>query len=384
MLHDVDVIILGLGAMGSAAAYELSSRGKKVLAFERHHPAHAFGSSHGGSRIIRKTYSEHPNYVPLLSRAYELWRRLEQDDGSSLLQITGGVYIGARDGTLLKGAIRSANVHHLPHEILNAAELGCRFPALRPSSDEIGLYETEAGVLRPELAVAAFLRQAAIHGADLHFIEPISKWEVIPTGGVRVTTVNGVYEAAKLVIAPGAWGPEIFSTLRVPLVVRRHVMAWFDPIGGIEAFLPDRFPVYLWQSDPDHLFYGFPAIDGPGGGVKVAMHTGGDLCTPNSIDRNITSADEQELREQIASRLPSLNGPLLRAASCMYTLTPDEHFVVGLHPDHPDIAIACGFSGHGFKFASVIGEVLADLIVDGRTTDAIDFLSPKRFGEPTL
>jgi sarcosine oxidase len=156
-------------------------------------------------------------------------------------------------------------------------------------------------------------------------------------------------------------------------------MAWFDPPGGLDLLLPGRFPIYFWQSAADRIFYGFPAIDGPRGGAKVAIHTEGDLCTPASINRTITAQDEQELREVIASRIPALNGRLLTACTCMYTLTPDEHFVVGLHPDHSNVVLACGFSGHGFKFAAVVGEVVADLVLEGKTLHSIEFLSPGRF-----
>jgi sarcosine oxidase len=375
-----DTIVVGLGGMGALAAYQLAARGAKVLGLDQYGAAHDRGSSHGASRIIRQAYYEHPNYVPLLSRAYELWQQLEQDSGDNgLLQITGGIYLGAPDSDTVSGSLRSATEYGLPHEFLDAKEIVRRFPVFQPHANEVAVSEMNAGFVRPERALEACFQQATRHGAKLNFHEPVSSWDVTATGHVRVTTGADVYEADKLVLAPGAWAPKTFHGLELPLVVRRHVMAWFDPIGGVDPFLPDRFPVYLWQSRRDCIFYGFPAIDGPGGGVKIAMHTGGDLCTPQSIDRAIHPQDEQELREQIASRLPSLNGPLLAAATCMYTMTPDEHFVVGLHPHHPQVAIACGFSGHGFKFASVIGEILADLALAGKTRHPIEFLSPQRF-----
>ena len=379
MKRNFDAIVIGLGGMGSAAAYHLAARGAEVLGLDRYGPAHDRGSSHGGSRIIRQSYHEDPHYVPLVLRAYELWRQLEQDTGTSLLQITGGIYVGAPDSDVVRGSLLSASMHGLPHEFLTASEVRNRIPAMQPGAKDAAVYESNAGIVRPERAVTAFLQGATRHGADLHFDEPVYSWEITSAGTARVTTAQGVYEAAKLILAPGAWASETFPGLDLPLVVRRHVMAWFDPIGGIEPFLPDRFPIYLWQASPDCLFYGFPAIDGPGGGVKVAMHFGGDLCTPESINRKITHQDEQELRDQITSRLPLLDGPLLAASTCMYTLTPDEHFVVGLHPEHPCVAIGCGFSGHGFKFASVIGEILADLALEGETRHSIEFLSPERF-----
>jgi sarcosine oxidase len=182
-----------------------------------------------------------------------------------------------------------------------------------------------------------------------------------------------------LILTPGAWSPQIFSTLKIPFLVQRHVMAWFDPIGGVGPFTPNRFPIYLWENNPNSIFYGFPAIDGPDGGAKIAVHTGGDNCTPQSMDRTIRPDDENQLREHMSARLPALNGPLLSASTCMYTMTPDQHFVVGFHPNHPQIAIAGGFSGHGFKFAPVIGEILADLALAEKTSHPIEFLSPQRF-----
>jgi sarcosine oxidase len=379
MKRNFDAIVMGLGGMGSAAAYYLAARGAAVLGLDRYGAVHDRGSSHGGSRIIRQSYHEDPHYVPLVLRAYELWRQLEQDTGASLLHITGGVYLGAPDSDVVRGSMLSAAMHNLPHEFLTAREIGNRFPALHPDANDAAVYEANAGFVRPERAVAACLQGATRSGADLHFNEPVSAWEVTAADTVRVTTPRGVYQAAKLILAPGAWAPETFPGLDLPLVVRRHVMAWFAPVGGIDPFLPERFPVYLWQTGPDSIFYGFPAIDGPEGGAKVAMHTGGDLCTPESVNREMIFQDEQEIRDLIASRLPSLNGRLLAASTCMYTLTPDEHFVVGLHPDHPEVAIACGFSGHGFKFASVMGEILADLALKRETPHSIEFLSPQRF-----
>jgi sarcosine oxidase len=374
-----DTIVLGLGGMGSSAAYHLAARGAKVLGLDQYGAVHDRGSSHGGSRMIRQAYHEDTHYVPLVLRAYELWRQLEQDTRTSLLRITGGIYLGTAACDAVRGSLLSATMHDLPIEILTAREVRNRFPALRPDASESAVYEANAGFVRPERAVAACLQGATRNGADLHFNEPVSVWEVTAEGMARVTTPRAVYTAAKLILTPGAWASETFSGFDLPLVVRRHVMAWYDPIGGIGSFLPERFPVYLWQTSPDCIFYGFPAIDGQRGGVKVAMHTGGDLCTPKSISRIITHQDERELRDQIASRLPSLNGRLLAASTCMYTLTPDEQFVVGLHPNHPEVAIGCGFSGHGFKFASVIGEILADLAMEGKTRHSIEFLSPNRF-----
>jgi sarcosine oxidase len=366
--------------MGSSTAYQLSSTGARVLGLERFGPAHAHGSSHGGSRIIRQAYAEDPDYVPIVLRAYDLWRRLERDSGSAVLHITGGLHIGASDSRLVLGCQRSACQHGLVYEVLDSREIRRRFPVFQPSDTEVGVYEPNAGYLIPELAIQSFLRIATRQGAHLHFHEPVNDWEVSPTGTVRVTTPTASYEAAKLVISPGAWAPAMFSDLGLPLVVRRHVMAWFEPAGGIGPFSPERLPIYMWQTSPETLFYGFPAIDGAEGGAKVAIHTGGDRCSWDTIDRNITAEDEAMLRDQIASRIPSLNGPLLSASTCIYTLTPDEHFVIGLHPQFPQVTVVCGFSGHGFKFASAVGEIAAELALHGTSRHGIEFCSPLRFG----
>jgi sarcosine oxidase len=380
MEHHVDAIVIGLGGMGASAVFQLAARGAKVAGFDQYGPAHNRGSSHGASRIIRQAYYEHPSYVPLLLRAYELWQKLEQDSGdTNLLQITGGIYLGAPESSTVGGSLRSAVQYNLPHELLGSAEINRRFPVFQPRADEVAVWERNAGFLRPERAIQACLQEATRHGAALHFDEAVSRWEVTATGTVRVTTGRGVYESARLILTPGAWAPEVFYDLKLPFVVQRHVMAWFDPVGGIGSFMPDQFPIYLWEVNPHCIFYGFPAIDGSGDGVKIALHTGGDACTPQSIDRRIHPQDENQLREQIASRLPGLNGPLLAASTCMYTMTPDRHFVVGLHPRYPQVSIACGFSGHGFKFATVIGEILADLALEGETGHPIEFLSPQRF-----
>jgi sarcosine oxidase len=374
-----DAIVLGLGGAGSAAACHLASRGKRVLGLERYTPAHDRGSSHGGSRIIRQAYFENPNYVPLVLRAYELWEQLERDTNSDLLCITGGLFLGAETSNVVSGSLRSAQEHGLAYELLDAAEIRRRFPVLRPRANDCALYEKQAGFLRPEAAIASHLQQAAKQGAELHFEEPVSSWTA-SDGRVRVVTEKATYEAAHLVIAPGAWAADLLKFPAPYLQVRRHVMAWFQPDGGVNEFLPERFPIYVWQTDRDKAFYGFPATDGLSGGVKVAIHSGGDICKPESIERTILERDIDEIREQLAEHIPALNGRLLHASTCMYTMTPDEDFIVSPHPEFPNVTMACGFSGHGFKFTSVLGEVLADLAIDGGTRHPIDFLSVKRLG----
>ncbi len=378
MTHDV--IVIGLGAMGSAAAHALAARGHRVLGLERHTPAHDKGSSHGGSRIIRQSYFEDPAYVPLLLRSYELWEQLARDSGEDLVTLTGGLFLGREDAVTFAGSLLAARQWGLDHEVLSAAEVNRRFPAFTPEPDELALYEAKAGFVRPERTVSAHLALADRAGAELHFGEPVTSWE--STGsGVRVRTGTATYEAGQLVVAPGAWAPQLLADLGVPITVERQVMYWFQPPGGVEAFLPGRQPIYIREDREGNQIYGFPAIDGPAGGVKVSFFRRGEECTPDTIDRQVHSAEIEDMREHTARLLPSLPGELLAASTCMYSNTPDHHFVIARHPGHDDVTVACGFSGHGFKFVPVVGEILADLATTGSTTHPIELFDP---GRPAL
>ena len=375
MTHDV--IVAGLGGMGSAAAYELAGRGKKVLGLERFSPAHDRGSSHGRSRIIRQAYFEGAEYVPLLLRAYELWEQLERETGQELMTLTGGLMIGREDGDLVSGSMASADEHDLPYELLDVGELRRRFPAYAPGPDTVALYEERAGFVRPEETVKAHLDLAGSSGADLRFEEPMLSWEATD-GGVRVETPESVYEAERLVISPGAWAPRLLASLGIPLEVTRQVMFWFEPTNGPEPFLPAHFPIFIWEPDDGNMFYGFPAQDDDRG-VKAAFFlAGGSPTDPETIDREVREEEADFLRGYLAEHVPELAGRCLDARACMYTNTPDEHFVISLHPEHPQVAVACGFSGHGYKFCSVVGEILADLAIEGSTRHPIDLFSPAR------
>jgi sarcosine oxidase len=379
-----DVIVVGLGAMGSAAAYQLAAGGRSVLGIEQFGPAHDRGSSHGRSRIIRQAYFEDPAYVPLLHRSYELWERLERESGRRLLTMTGGLMLGPPEGDVVAGSVRSAREHNLPHDVLDAAEIHRRFPPFTPNAGEMGLYEQRAGFLDPEGCISAHLDWAAQLGAELRFNEPVSDWQAT-AAGVRVTTPVGAYEGGALVISPGAWGPALLRDLQLPLVIERQVMYWFHPAGGTGPFEVGRFPVYIWETADGTQFYGFPAHDGPTGGAKVAiLRLEGSETTPETIDRSIREDEVERMRAVVRGRVDALDAPLLAAKTCMYTTTPDEHFVIGLHPGHPQVAFAAGFSGHGYKFASVVGEILAELAVDGRTRHDIELFAPDRFADRPL
>ncbi|MDQ3378565.1 MAG: N-methyl-L-tryptophan oxidase [Actinomycetota bacterium] len=373
-----DVIVAGLGGMGSAAAYHLADRGKKVLGLERHTPAHDQGSSHGQSRIVRQAYFEGAEYVPLLLRAYELWERLEKDSGREILTLTGGLMVGSADSRLVAGSQASAEQHGLGHEMLDARELKRRFPPFEPGPETVALFEMKAGFVRPETSIKAHLDEAASLGAELRFEEEIFSWEA-SEAGVRVKTGRGVYEAERLVISAGAWTPELLADLGLPLQVTRQVLFWFDPKGGVEPFLPDRFPIFIQEPEDGNAFYAIPAHEGPTGGVKTAFfRAGGQPCDPRDIDRVVHDAEVDFIRRYLAEHVPALDGKLLHATTCMYTNTPDEHFVIAPHPEHPQVSIAAGFSGHGYKFCSVVGEILADLATEGGTRHPINLFSPTR------
>ncbi|WP_172384491.1 N-methyl-L-tryptophan oxidase [Streptomyces sp. MNP-20] len=377
-----DVIVIGLGGMGSAAAHHLSARGARVLGLERFGPVHQRGSSHGGSRVTRQSYFEDPAYVPLLLRAYELYEQVERDTGREIAILCGGVMVGRPDGRVASGARLSAETWGLPHEMLDAREIRRRFPTLTPRADEVALFERRAGLLRPENTVAAHLQLATRQGAELRFEEPVVRWEPYG-GGVRVHTPEDTYTAGQLVICPGAWAPDLLADLGVPFTIERQIMYWFQPTGGVGPFLPAHHPIYVWEDPEGVQVYGFPAIDGPELGAKVAFFRKGDVCTPETIDRTVHPHEAAAMADHMSRQIPLLPGRLLKAATCMYTTTPDEHFVIARHPAHPEsVTVACGFSGHGFKFVPVVGEILADLALDGATAHPVDLFDPRRITGP--
>jgi sarcosine oxidase len=352
-----------------------------VLGLEQYHSPHDRGASHGATRVIRQSYFEHPSYVPLLLRAYELWRELETRTGQALLHLTGGLMLGAENSAVVTGTLRSARTYGLPHEYFDAAAIRRRFPPFRIADDVVGVFENAGGYLQCEPSVAAHLSVAASAGAELHFEEPVASWSARESGGVTVTTSRATYEADQLVITPGPWAPEILSDLGVSFMITRQVLCWFRCSQGVAAFTPDRFPIWIREIDAHTSIYGFPAVDGDAGGVKVAFHDrpGQEFCTPASIDRTIRTEDESNLREVLRDFLPALDGPLEQAKTCLYTMTPDAHFVICKHPRHPQVQIAAGFSGHGFKFCSVVGEIMADLAINGKSRHDISFFAPSRF-----
>lgn len=368
-----DVIVLGLGGMGSAAAAALARRGVRVLGLEQFALAHSRGSSHGRTRIIRTAYYEHPAYVPLVRRAFTLWAEVEARTGKKLLTPCPCLTVGEPRGELIAGVQAAAGEHGLSVESLTAAEVERRFPQFRIPGHFSGVVEQTAGILAVEECVRVLLTDAAAHGAELRSDEAVIGYEAV-TGGVEVTTAKETYSAAKLVVAAGAWATTLLADMGVPLSVMRQVQWWF---GADDSFAPGRFPVFLLDT-PAGAYYGLPAVDDLG--VKCARHYGApELPSPDEVKWDRDRGEEKPVRNFLAHHLPALDRPPTHAEVCMYTLTPDRHFVIDVHPDFPQVAVACGFSGHGFKFAPTVGEILADLALDGRTAHPIELFRAGRF-----
>jgi sarcosine oxidase len=369
-----DAIVLGLGAMGSAAVYQLAKAGKRVLGIDRYRPPHTLGSSHGQSRIIREAYFEHPLYVPLVQRAYELWDELEQRTGRTLFRQTGGLMIGHPEGVVFSGAKRSAEQHRLRHEVLSSAQVRARFPAFQPAAEMGAIWEPRAGLLFPEICIDSHLKMAASAGATLNFDEAVDAWQANGSG-VEVKTQKGRYNASQLVCCAGAWMPSLLADLKLPLVVERQILFWFEAKNP-SHFAPESCPIYIWEHERGRFFYGFPDL---GEGVKVAGHHEGEACHPDQLDRAVKDREIEAMRSILNRFLPSANGALRSTTVCMYTDTPDQHFLIDWHPAcRHRVLIASPCSGHGFKFSSAVGEVLADLLLKGNSRFDLSLFSLDR------
>jgi sarcosine oxidase len=369
-----DAIVVGLGAHGSATVAELARRGAKVLGLERFERGHAKGSFVGKSRIIRLAYFEHPDYVPLLRRAWERWLDLERETGAKLLHQTGGLYAGAPDSEIVTGSLRSVREHGLAHETLTTDDLRQRFPWLKVDDGMVGLFEEQAGYLVPEACIEAHLQVAERNGAELRFGDDVDDWHK-DGSGFGVHTSGGMRDtAAHVVLTPGAWLPGLLPDVELPLAVERVPLFWFEPAR------PDPFrdiPVYIVETE-EGSYYGFPYLADQG--LKVARHGSGDaLKDPDRLDRSIRPGEDERVRRFVRRYLPGGDGPLRESVVCMYTKTPDEHFVIDTLPRLPGVVYASACSGHGFKFGSVVGEILADLALTGQTAHPIGFLAASRF-----
>jgi sarcosine oxidase len=373
-----DVVVCGLGAMGSAALHHIASRGKRVLGLDRYTPGHDRGSSHGGTRIIRLGYFEHPSYVPLLWRAYELWRELEATAGRKLLHVTGIAEIGPPEGTLVKGTLASSRLHGLRHDVLAAPDLMRRFPAFKLPADYVAVVQPDGGFVEVEASIAANISLAAAAGADIRSGERVQAIEP-RAGSVRIVTDRGAVEAGAAIIAAGAWTKTLVPALAAPLRATREVMGWFEPT---DARLFSAFPVFIIESRHG-MHYGVPPQGGVGigAGIKIAKHHHrNETVDPDHYDRTVSADDEALIRAAVADHIPAANGALLAAETCLYTMTPDSDFLIDRLPGAENVVVTSPCSGHGFKFAPVIGEILADLATAGVTRHDIARFSLARFG----
>lgn len=377
MKQHVDYLVLGLGGIGSSALYHLSKRGLDVLGLEQYGIAHDLGSSHGETRIIRKAYFEHPNYIPLLQRAYELWKELEQDSGQSLFNQCGLMVAGPTDGAVIRGVHLAEELYGVEVESVSPADALERFPGFRiPESFEV-THEPEAGFLHVEDCVRAHLECAQAQGAAVCLNEQIHAVKVSDRS-IEVTTDQRQLTATSLIVTTGAWSSGCLSELQLPLEVVRKVLFWNpvrEPVYNLDAGRGSFF-----FDMPEGEFYGFPSLDGAS--VKLAEHAGGEIVgDPSQIDRALHESDVPRVSRFVEEVMPALESQPVRHAVCMYTRTPDGHFIVDHHPANRSVVYGAGFSGHGFKFASVMGEILADLATTGATSLPIEFLSARRFSE---
>ena len=371
MTHDV--IVVGIGGMGSAACWHLARRGLRVLGLERFDIPHAMGSSHGVTRIIRLPYYEDPAYVPLLHRAYALWRDLESATGRRVMHLHGSIDAGPEDGAIFQGALASARQHTLPHEILTGAAVNDHFPGYRLPGATRAILQPQGGYVLSEQAIIAHVLAAQAAGAEIHARARVLGWEAKPGGeGVVVTTDRGRHEAARLVLTAGAWMAEFAPLLQGLAVPERQVLAWLQPTQPA-LFTPERFPVFNLEVE-EGRYYGFPVVDVPGFKFGRYHHLA-ETMPAETMRREVDAADEALLRDFAARYFPAGNGPTMALRACMFTNTPDEHFILDRHPQHPQVVLASPCSGHGYKFCSVVGEILADLARgDGSTRHGIGFL----------
>ena len=370
-----DVIVLGVGGMGSSALFHLAKRGAHVCGLEQFSVGHDRGSSHGDTRVIRKAYFLHPDYVPLLHRAYDLWRELEQESGQTLMTLTGLLCAGPPDGPLINGLDVCYATHQLPHERWSAPEARNHFPQFALPDEYAAYFDPLGGFLRVEDCVAVHAAQAQRHGATIFADEPVVSWSANPTS-VSVTTARRTIHGGKLILTAGAWVAKELAALRLPLTVKRKALFWYDR-RDVTAFQAGKFPIWIYEED-GREFYGFPVVNA--NGLKAAEDSGGQVVAdPSTVNREFVAEDETGLRACLNRLFPAAIGKRVRYKTCLYTMTPSHHFVLDRHPGHDNVFIASCCSGHGFKFASVIGEILAELALQGKTRHPIELFNINRF-----
>jgi len=369
-----DAIVLGTGGIGSAALSALARRGSRVLGLEQFTAAHDRGSSHGQTRLIRQAYFEHPDYVPLVLHSYRLWAELSERRGVPLFRETGLLQVGPADGPVVRGVVDSASQHRLEIEQLGAAEVTRRWPGFVVPAPQVGVYEPRAGILAVEKCVQAHLEDAVAHGATLHTEEAVVGIQSTGTD-IQVQTTRGRYETARLVVTAGPWAARWLADVSVRLIVRRKPLFWFATHASVYRATAGC-PAFLYET-PQGVFYGFPEIDP--GELKIAEDSGGDeVVDPANVDRELHPSDQERLTAFISTYLPQVSTTQTGHVVCMYTMSPDEHFLVDTLPGDERICFAAGLSGHGFKFAPALGEALADLATTGESNLPIGFLSCRR------
>ncbi len=367
-----DVIVIGLGAAGAATTYQLAKKGSRVLGIDRFDPPHAFGSTHGDTRITRLAIGEGAQYSPLAIRSHEIWRDIEAETGADLLTQCGALYIAPiNDDSVLHGRAgflgrtqEAAERYGIPYEQLDAAAVRARFPVFNMQAHERAIFEPSGGFVRPEACVRQQLLLAGASGAEIHRNETFLRYEVDGAGLVTVTTSAGSYTARKLVLSMGAWiGPSLSPELAPLFTVIRQVLCWFDVPGDIAAFAPKRCPVHIWGLEGDHDIYGFPAVDGARGGVKVATEQYAETTTADAIERTVSAAETSAVYDRLVSRcFPAVSGTLVRSATCLYTVTPNFDFIIDTLPDQGQVMLVSPCSGHGFKHSAAIGESVASIV----------------------
>lgn len=358
-----DVAVIGAGTMGMSAVSFLTERGAHTLVIDAFDPPHNKGSHHGDTRMIRHAYGEGRAYVSLVKRAQKLWEDLDRTSQDPIFKKTGVLGIGPRDSAFLDETIASAEKYNLPLQLLSKRDIETRWPGLSIPDDYIGCYETESGLLYSENAIRAYRERASANGAELVMNTPVKSLS-FNSDGVTLVTSEATFYAKKVIVTVGAWAKQLLPDLSLPLQPTRKVVGWFD---ADETLYSDAtFPSFFVE-DSDRMFYGFPSLDGAG--LKVGRTDGGQAIDPNlhTQDFGRYEADEGDLRHFLATYMPEANGHLNQGKTCLYTMSDDHDFIVDFHPEHPNVLIACGFSGHGFKFGSVIGEVLSQLTLDGQT-----------------
>ena len=378
-----DVIVIGVGSMGSSACYYLAKEGYKVLGLEQFDISHEFGSHAGQSRIIRKAYFENPDYVPLLERAYQNWKALEDETGAKIYHPTGLVYFGPRDHSLIKGVKQSTSLYSIKLNTFDTTSAAQQFPQFTMPADFETLFEPDAGFVTPEKAIKLYAEQAIKNGANIETHEQVLSWQR-DGDSVVVTTDKNIYRCSRLIISAGAWARKMIPPLSGKLKITRQFVAWINPKNW-DKFTLGNFSCWLLADDEKPgCYYGFPILDetefGGPKGLKLAHHFPAMETDPDQVNREVTIEDKKNLEYALNKYLPGCFQSFLSYKICLYTNSPDEDFIIDKLPGYEGrVVIATGFSGHGFKFASVIGEILSDLAIKGATTLPIDFLRAARF-----